>query len=332
MMGDMAARTTTSVRDRTFAGVAAPVWGALGLVYVIWGSTYLAIREAVLTMPPFLLAAVRFLVAGSVLYAWSIRRGDRTGDRPGVRQWRAATIAGGLLLLGGNGAVVWAEQHIPTGVTALIIATVPLWMVLLGRLGLGERITARESIGVLVGFGGLVLLVGLRDVGGRPLDLAGAGVAMGGAVCWATGSLYSRRAPLPKRPHVSTALQMLGGGALLMIVAAATGEFGDLQLERISAASWAGLAYLIVIGSWVAFNAYVWLLQNARISLVATYAYVNPVVAVFLGWAILDERITWIAAVAGAVIVVAVALIVSSKAPKATEVPEPIRVQGRAAG
>src|SRR5436309_6623017 len=124
-----APRVATRFREGSFAGVAAPVWGALGLVYVIWGSTYLAIREAVLTMPPFLLAAVRFVVAGSVLYAWSIRRGDRTADRPGLAQWKASTIAGGLLLLGGNGAVVWAEQHIPTGVTALIIATVPLWMV-----------------------------------------------------------------------------------------------------------------------------------------------------------------------------------------------------------
>src|ERR671935_1009914 len=191
----MAVRRAPRIRDRTFAGVHAPVWGALLIVYVIWGSTYLAIREAVLTMPPFLFAGVRFLVAGGLLYAWAARRGDRAGDRPGLTEWRAAAIAGGLLLLGGNGGVVWAEQHIPTGVTALVIATVPLWMVVIGRLGFGDRITALEIMGVLVGFGGLVLLVGVRRTGNGALGLAGLAVALGAAVCWATGSLYSRGAP-----------------------------------------------------------------------------------------------------------------------------------------
>jgi len=330
MIGAMAIRTETRPEGRGFAGVSARVWVALGLVYVIWGSTYLAIREAVRTMPPFLSAAVRFLVAGSVLYAWAIRRGDRETDRPGLQQWKAATIAGGLLLLGGNGAVVWAERHIPSGITALAIATVPLWMVVIGRVGFRDRITLREVVGVLVGFAGLVVLVGFRGAGGRTLDLAGVGVALAGAVCWATGSLYSRRAALPKRPLVSTALQMLAGGVLLLITAAATGQFGQVRLSHISAASWAGLAYLIVIGSWVAFNAYVWLLQNARISLVGTYAYVNPAVAVFLGWAILGERITWVTLVAGAIIVVAVALIVSARGPGAgAAAQEPVPAEDR---
>src|SRR5919204_2154560 len=235
----MAVRRAPRIRDRTFAGVRAPVWGALLIVYVIWGSTYLAIREAVLTMPPFLFAGVRFLVAGAILYAWAARRGDRAGDRPGLTEWRAAAIAGGLLLLGGNGGVVWAEQHIPTGVTALVIATVPVWMVVIGRLGFKDHITALEIVGVLVGFGGLVLLVGVRNTGGGGLSVAGLAVAMGAAVCWATGSLYSRGAPLPKRPHVSTAIQMLAGGLLLLVVAAATGEFGDVDLSHVSTASWA---------------------------------------------------------------------------------------------
>jgi drug/metabolite transporter (DMT)-like permease len=328
----MAIRTASRLRDATFAGVPATVWGALGIVYVIWGSTYLAIREAVLTMPPFLSAAVRFLIAGTVLYAWAIRRGDRSGDRPGLTQWKAATLVGGLLLLGGNGAVVWAEQHIATGITALVIATVPLWMVVIGRLGFGDRITLREVVGVVVGFGGLVLLVGIGDVGRGNLDLVGLAVALAGAVCWATGSLYSRSASLPKRPLVSTALQMLAGGTLLLVTAAATGELGRVDVSHISAASWAGLAYLIVFGSWLTFSAYVWLLQNARISLVSTYAYVNPAVAVFLGWAILDERITWVTLLAGAVIVVAVALIVSARARKPKPaVPQPVPVEERAA-
>jgi drug/metabolite transporter (DMT)-like permease len=325
MMGLMAARTAMRLERRVIAGVSARVWLSLGLVYVIWGSTYLAIRAAVTTMPPFLLAAVRFLIAGGALFAWStIRRGERNADRPGRSQWTAATIAGGLLLLGGNGGVVWAERHIPIGVTALVIATVPLWMVVLGRLVFGDRITLREVIGVLVGFAGLVLLVRVRGSDTRALDLTGVGIALGAAVSWATGSLYSRRAPLPKRPLVSTAMQMLAGGVLLLAAAAATGEFTEVRFAHISTASWAGLAYLIIFGSWIAFSAYVWLLKNARISLVSTYAYVNPVVAVFLGWAVLGERITWVTLVAGGVIVVAVALIVSAKAPKpAVAPPEP---------
>ena len=325
----MATRTAARLDRRVIAGVSGRVWLALGLVYVIWGSTYLAIRAAVSTMPPLLSAAVRFLIAGGVLYTWSIRRGERAADRPRRRQWTAATIAGGLLLLGGNGGVAWAEQHIPTGVTALVIATVPLWMVVIGRVGFGDRITIREVAGVLVGLAGLVLLVGVRPSDTRALDLAGVGVALVAAMSWATGSVYSRRASLPKRPLVSTAMQMLAGGVLLLVVAAATGEFGDLRVSHISVASWAGLAYLIVFGSWVAFSAYVWLLQNAPISKVATYAYVNPVVAVFLGWAVLSERITWVTLLAGAVIVVAVALIVSAKAPRpAPSPPEPVPASG----
>ena len=319
----MATRTAMRLEGRVIAGVSARVWLALSLVYVIWGSTYLAIRAAVTTMPPFLGAAVRFLTAGGVLFLWSIRRGERVADRPRLRQWSAATIAGGLMLMGANGGVMWAEQHIPIGVTALVIATVPLWMVVLGRVAFGDRITLREVAGVLVGFAGLVLLVRVRGSDARALDIAGVAVALLAAVSWATGSLYSRRAPLPRRPLVSTAMQMLAGGTLLLITAAATGEFAEVHLAHISPESWAGLAYLIVFGSWVAFSAYVWLLKNARISLVSTYAYVNPIVAVFLGWAILGERITWVTLLAGAVIVVAVALIVSAKKP-AVAAPEPI--------
>jgi drug/metabolite transporter (DMT)-like permease len=333
MMDRMAIPTVQRLERRMIAGVSARVWLALGLVYVIWGSTYLAIRAAVTTMPPYLFAGVRFLVAGGVLYALSIRRGDPVADRPGRRQWTSATIAGGLLLLGGNGGVAWAEQHIPIGVTALVIATVPLWMVVLGRVVFGDRITLREAIGVLVGFGGLVLLVGVKGSDTKALDLVGVGVALVAAVSWATGSLYSRRAALPKRALVSAAMQMLAGGVLLLVTAAATGEFADVHLAHISPQSWAGLAYLIVFGSLIAFNAYAWLLQNARISLVSTYAYVNPVVAVFLGWAILSEPITWVTLVAGVVIVVAVALIVSAKAPKpAAAPPEPVAAPGGKSG
>jgi len=299
------------------------VWAALATVYVLWGSTYLAIREAVRTMPPFLMASVRYLVAGGILFAFTARRGDREGDRLGSRQWLAAAIVGGLLCLGGNGLVSWAEQRIPSGIAALLVATVPLWMVAVGRLGFGERITPREVVGVIVGFGGIFLLVG--GVGsGRSFDLAGMLAVVGAALCWGTGSVYSRRASLPRRALVSTSMQMLAGGALLLVVGAATGEFGAVHPSKISLASILGLAWLVVFGSLVAFSAYVWLLQNARISLISTYAYVNPVVAVFLGWAILSEPITGTTLLAGAVILAAVALIVSARPaiPK-REGPEP---------
>jgi drug/metabolite transporter (DMT)-like permease len=323
-MGVEAAATRTGPVPKGGARAISPrVWGALLIIYVIWGSTYMAIREAVQTLPPFLMASARFLVAGAGLYAWAIRRGEVEGDRPGRKQWLAATIAGGLLLAGGNGGVVWAERHIPTGVTALVIATVPLWMVIVGWAWARERVGLREALGVAVGFGGLILLIGAPD--GRNIHLAGVLAALVGAMCWATGSVYSKRAPLPRRPLVSTAMQMLGGGALLAILGIAAGELGDIHPDRISLNSILGLAYLIVFGSLVAFTAYVWLLQNVRISLVATYAYVNPVVAVFLGWAFLSERITWVTVMAGAIILVAVALIVSAnqKAPPAPA-PEPV--------
>ncbi|MFL5799847.1 MAG: EamA family transporter [Actinomycetota bacterium] len=303
------------------------VWVALITVYVLWGSTYLAIREAIDTMPPFLMASVRFLVAGGLLYAVAARRGDWEGDRPGWPQWRSALIVGGLLLVGGNGAVVWSEQHIASGVTALLVATIPLWMVVIGVAAFGERVRRLEAGGVAVGFAGIVLLVlGSPSTSGTGhLNLAGAGAALFAALSWAIGSLYSRRAPLPSRPLVSTAMQMVAGGALLAVVGVASGELGDVHLSRISLSSILGLAYLIVFGSLVAFSAYVWLLRNARISLVSTYAYVNPVVAVFLGWAFLSEPITGSTLVAGAVIVVAVAMIVSARRPPAAQ-------QGRAEG
>ncbi len=299
----------------TARAVSPAVWGALAIVYVVWGSTYLAIREAIRTIPPFLMASTRFLVAGGFLYLVAVRRGDREADRPGAAQWRAAAIVGGLLLLGGNGGVVWAEQHIPSGTTALLVATVPLWMVVIGRVAFRERVRPQEMLGVLIGFGGVALLVvGSGTRSGR-LNMAGVAAALVAPVSWALGSLYSRRAELPSRPLVSTAMQMLAGGVLLGIAGLVTGEVADVDPSRISLGSVVGLVYLIALGSLVAFSAYVWLLRNAPISLVGTYAYVNPVVAVFLGWAFLDEVIRGTTLLAGAVIVVAVALIVTAHRP-----------------
>jgi drug/metabolite transporter (DMT)-like permease len=296
----------------------AALWARLLTVYVLWGSTYLGIREAIRTIPPFFMGSARFLVAGTVLFLVSSRRGDRRADPLGWRQWRAATLVGGLLLVCGNGGVMWSEQHIPTGTTALLIATVPLWVVVIGFVWFRERVRLRETLGVLIGFGGIALLVSASSTAGGTgasghFDVVGVPVALFSAACWATGSLYSRRAALPSRPLVSTAMQMLAAGAMLGVLGIATGELGQFHPSRVTLGSVVALAYLIVFGSLVAFSAYVWLLQNARISLIATYAYVNPVVAVFLGWAFLGEPVTPTTALAGLVIVVAVALIVTAR-------------------
>jgi drug/metabolite transporter (DMT)-like permease len=285
------------------------VWLALGIIYLVWGSTYLAIRVAVETIPPFLMSAVRFLVAGALLFAFAVRRGSSSADPIGPRQWGAATLIGGMLLLWGNGGVVWAEQHVQSSVAALIIAGVPLWMALIATAIGEERLRSRSVAGLLVGFGGTALLVLAGSKGGSTI-LSGLLVLVVASVCWAAGSVASRRVPLPKRPLVATGMEMLGGGGLLLIAAAVTGEFGKFHPEHISNASLAGFAYLIVFGSWLAFSAYVWLLQNAAPSLVSTYAYVNPVIAVILGVLILDERFTAATATGAALIVAAVALIV----------------------
>jgi drug/metabolite transporter (DMT)-like permease len=289
----------------------AVIWGPLLAVYLIWGTTYLGIRVVNETMPPLLSAGVRFVIAGAALYAWAIRRGDREGDRPTAIQWRSALMVGALLLVGGNGGVVWAERTVPSGVVALIIALVPLWMALFDRIIVRRPLGARTVVGLVLGFAGTALLVG-QGVDAGSFDLRGAMFAVGASIAWATGSLYSRNAPLPRRPFVGNGMQQLLGGALLLLIGTLIGELGDIHPEEFSTASLLALGYLIVFGSLIAFTSYLWLLRNARTTLVATYAYVTPVVAVFLGWLILDEPVTLRTIVAAAVIVVAVALIVSS--------------------
>ena len=310
----MSRRTIAAGRGRLArlpAPSAALVWLALTAVYVIWGSTYLAIREAIRTIPPFMMASVRFLFAGGLLYLWAVRRGDRATDRPGRSQWVAATMVGGLLLLGGNGGVVWAEQHVPTSIVALLIAMTPLWMALIERFVYGQRLGRQAVAGLVLGFLGAALLVG--GPGSRQFDPAGVVVVVFASVAWAVGSLYSRRAPLPSRPLVGTGMEMLAGGALFGLAGVVAGEAGRIHPTQFSTGSMAALAYLIVFGSWIAFSAYLWLLRVAPISLVSTYAYVNPVIAVLLGWAFLSEPITGRTLLAGVVIVVAVALIITAR-------------------
>jgi drug/metabolite transporter (DMT)-like permease len=279
-------------------------WAALAIVYVVWGSTYLAIRVAIETLPPFLMAGVRFLVAGGVLYAWALLNGDVARERPGRAAWRAAAIVGAGLFLGGNGGVVWAETRIASGVAALLVCTLSLWMSLLAWLLYGERPPRVAAIGLPLGFAGTALLVGPVDASG--IDPLGALVCVGASISWAAASLYSRHAPLPRSTLLATGMQMLAGGAWMLAAGLVHGEV--VRPSAFSAASVASLLYLIVLGSLVAFTAYAWLLRNAPIPIVATYGYVNPVVAVALGWLVLGEPVTPRMVVAGTVILAAVAM------------------------
>jgi drug/metabolite transporter (DMT)-like permease len=291
------------------------VWAALVTVYIVWGTTYFAIRIVNQTLPALLAASVRFLVAGGLLFACTIGRGDAASDRPGRRQWLAAAIVGGALLLGGNGAVVWAERTVPSSIVALIIALIPLWMALIDAV-LGRRPGRRVAFGLLIGFAGAAMLVGTSASGSIPL--VGMLFAVGASISWASGSLYARAAPLPRRPFVGIGMEMLCGGVGLFVAGVLAGDLGRIDLGRASLASLLALGYLIVFGSFAGFASYLWLLRNARTSLVSTYAYVNPVVAVFLGWAFLDEPITLRTVVAGAIVLAAVAIIISADQERPT--------------
>ena len=290
------------------------IWAALLVVYVIWGSTYLAIRIAIETLPHFLMAGVRFLVAGSALFAWAVRRGARVADAPGRPQWRAAAIIGAGLFLGGNGGVVFAESRIPSGVTALLVATLSFWMALLGWLAWGERPPRRVLVGLPLGFAGTALLIGPVETSG--IDPLGAAACLGASLSWAAASLYSRGAPLPARTAVSTGMQMITGGVWLVLAGLLNGELSQLQPQAFSVSSLLAFGYLVVAGSLIAFSAYAWLLRNAPTPLVATYAYVNPVVAVALGWAFAGEPVTPRMLAAGGTILGAVALIASGSSQR----------------
>lgn len=290
-----------------------PRWkllSAFAVVYVVWGSTYLAIRFAIETLPPFLMAAGRFLVAGGLMWLWAKRRG---AGRPTRRQVAAAAVVGLLLLMGGNGGVVWAELRIDSGLAALLVAMVPLWVVTLEWLRPGGRRPRLPLVlGVAGGLAGIVLLVGPAELAGAErVDLWGAGAVVVASLLWSIGSLYAARADLPASPRQATAIEMLVGGAGLVLVGVVTGEPGRLDLAAVSPLSWAALAYLVVFGSLLAFSAYVWLLRVAPPSKVATYAYVNPVVALVLGWALAGEELTARTLIAAAVILASVGLIVT---------------------
>jgi drug/metabolite transporter (DMT)-like permease len=290
---------------------------ALGIVYVVWGSTYLAIAVADRTLPPFLMLSLRFLIAGALLYWWSARRGEVAAERPGRGQWRAAAIVGGLLLVVDTGGVAWAELRVSSGIAALVVASVPLFMAVLDRAFFGVRLPLGGVAGLFVGLLGVGLLVGASG----HIDAAGVVVLLGASFAWAAGSTYARVAALPRKPLLSAAMQMLCAGAMLAVVGIGRGELGQVHLSEISNASLAAVLFLIVFGSLVAFTTYGWLLKNASTRLLSTYAYVNPAVAVLLGWAFIGEKIGGREIAAGLVIVSSVGLLAFAREPR--EQPEP---------
>lgn len=285
---------------------------AFASIYVIWGSTYLGIRVAIETMPPFLMAGARFILSGAILLALLKVRGTAW---PTFAQIRTNTFIGMLLLLGGNGFVVWAEQSIPSGITALLIGVSPLSIVLTEWAWPGgTRPGAITMAALLLGFAGVTWLAAPWEAaadGG--LDPLGASAILAASIFWAIGSIYSRHSKHGADPFLAAALQMLGGGAALLVAAAAHGDFGRFDASAISSRSWFAFTYLTAIGSLVGFSTFVWLMKNTTPARVATYAYVNPVVAVFLGWLLLDEPIGPRTLVASAVIVTAVAIITTQK-------------------
>ena len=309
---------------------------ALGTVYVVWGSTYLGIAVMIRTLPPLLAAGVRYVAAGALLlgFLWlrgRLRRasGSGQGGMEAItrRHWRSALIIGTLLLMGGNGFVVLAEQHIPSGIAAIMVATMPIWLAVMDAVATGRR-PSRLALGGLVAgiFGVVVLVAPVSGISG--LDPLGIGMAAFAPFCWAAGSIYARGAAMPRSQFVASAIEMLGGGAVLFGAGALTGEMAHADPSRFSVESLAALLYLILFGSILAFSAFAWLLANVSTSTLATYAYVNPIVAVGLGALVLHEPISLRTVVASAVIFAAVVAMVSGRPRQGSREPEPAR--GRA--
>lgn len=287
---------------------------AFAIIYLIWGSTFLGILFAIQTLPPFLMASARFFVAGGLLYAWS--RLVTGAAAPTRAEWGTTAVIGVLLLVGGNGLLVWSEQRLPSGVAALFVGTVPCFMALIDWLRPGGlRPSGHVIAGLLLGLLGLVWLVGPDALmGGGRADFIGAAVVVLCSFSWAAGSIYSRHVVMPRSPFLSTAMQMLAGGVVLLLLSVLLGEPWHFDANAVSVRSLLGLSYLIVFGSIVAFSAYIWLLRVSTPARVSTYAYVNPVVAVLLGWALAGEALTMRIGIAAAIIVSGVALI--TLAPK----------------
>ena len=299
------------MNDKAPRATRGQIIAAFASIYLVWGSTYLAIRYAVETMPPFVMGGTRFLISGLILYAWSRSRG---AVRPTKKQWRNATIAGAFLLLGGNGGVVWAEQTVSSGMTALLVSILPFWLVIIEwARPPRRRPSVAVLIGLVVGFIGLVVLIGPGDIGANGVSLLGAIVLILASLSWAIGSFWSRDADMPESGLLTTGMEMLGGGLLLFLAGAIAGELRGFDVGAVSTTSWIGWVYLILFGSLIGFTSYIWLLDKVSPARLGTYAYVNPVVAVILGWAIAGERLSLRTGVAAVIVICAVALITTAR-------------------
>jgi drug/metabolite transporter (DMT)-like permease len=288
---------------------------AYAIIYFVWGSTYLAIRVGVLEMPPLLMAAIRFLIAGLLLYGWTVVRGER---QPTLRQWASISLLAFLIFAVDYGLVFWAEQRVPSGVTAIMMATISAFMALAEIVFLRtQRLTLRLSVALLIGLGGVAVLVSRSlDLGSAPIDRVGALALLVGAIAWAVAAVFARTQPLPESKFLSSGAQMLAGGVMLAIASFALGEFHDFHPATISFAAWFSLAYLIVPGSIVAFTAYVWLLHRESPNRVGTYAYVNPVVAVFVGYFLGGESLGVRTLLGAFFVLVSVVMITTAKKTK----------------
>jgi drug/metabolite transporter (DMT)-like permease len=300
---------------------------AFAAIYTIWGTTYLGIRVAVETMPPFFMAGARFLCAGLLIFIFLHIRGVPLPKR---FHWRSAVFIGALLVVGGNGLVTWSEQQVASSTAALVVATVPLWMALFDWLFFeGARPGIRVVTGLVLGLSGIVLLIGPGQIlGTADFSLTALLVLLLAPVLWSIGSLYSRRAELPENTFMATAMEMLAGGALLVLAGLITGETSRLNIAEFSTRSLIAMVYLTVFGSIVAFTAYVWLLQHAPATKVATYTYVNPVFAVFLGWLILSESIT-VTTIAAVLVIIVGVILITIRDPKRARVSEKADEQAR---
>lgn len=299
---------------------------AFAAIYFIWGSTYLAIEFSIETLPPYLMTGVRFFIAGGLLYLWARWRG---AARPAFKHWRSATLIGGLMLFGGMGTVAFAQQWVDSALAALIIAMVPVWMVLIEWVRPGGTAPGlRVFLGIVVSFVGLILLIGPGDVFGTASNdnLIGGSMILLATFLWSIGSIFSRTVKLPDSSMLSTAMQMFSASILLMLMGVFQGEIAQINVEAISLKSVLAMLYLSVIGSVVAFTAYIWLLKVAPPARVATYAYVNPVIAVFLGWAFNNELITIPMMTGAALIVTAVAIIISQQQRQSKAIRKPRRL------
>jgi drug/metabolite transporter (DMT)-like permease len=295
---------------------------AFAAIYIIWGTTYLGIRVAIESMPPFLMAGARFIVAGSAVFLFLRLRGQ---PLPRRIHWRSAFILGALLLVGGNGFVTWAEQEVPSGIAALIVATEPVWITVFDWvLFKAPRPGRGIASGVVLGLAGIALLIGPQLFDGTgSVGPASWTIIILAPIMWSIGSLFSRDAKVPENIFMSTSIEMLAGGVLLLTIGLVGGEASRISVADISIRSWAAFLYLVVFGSIVAFTAYIWLLQNVPATRAGTYSYVNPVIAVFLGWLILDEPLSPRMIFAAAVIVVAVMLIIRQRGQSTPAVSEP---------